>query len=205
MRKGALPDPRDRRRHPACRLRPAALQKPIHAFGAAGWARFAQALAAADGGDASAFAAPLVASTRDTNFAGLAVNCSDYANLIRTRADLTSATMLAGALAPHTQGAGEAWPALIGCMRRPVPPLNLPHRARVHGAPPILLVNATHDPSTPYRWAYDLLQQNPNAVLLTRDGDGHTSSFLRPSHTNDAIARYLITRRTPRPGTTYPD
>jgi acetyl esterase/lipase len=43
---------------------------------------------------------------------------------------------------------GERWPE---------PVANPPHRARIHGAPPILLVNATHDPSTPYPWAHDLL------------------------------------------------
>ena len=35
-------------------------------------------------------------------------------------------------------------------------------------------------------------------------GDGHTSSWLGPhSRTNTAIADYLITRRTPAPGTRY--
>jgi hypothetical protein len=71
--------------------------------------------------------------------------------------------------------------------------------------PPILLASSTHDPSTPYRWAHNLLHQIRGAVLLTRDGDGHTSSWLHPSRTSDAIARYLITRRTPPPSTVYPD
>jgi hypothetical protein len=42
-------------------------------------------------------------------------------------------------------------------------------------------------------------------VLLTREGDGHTSSLLHPSRTNDAIADYLITRTTPSPNTVLPD
>jgi hypothetical protein len=50
-----------------------------------------------------------------------------------------------------------------------------------------------------------LLHQIPGAVLLTRDGDGHTSSWLHPSRTSDATARYLITRRTPPPNTVYRD
>jgi hypothetical protein len=41
-------------------------------------------------------------------------------------------------------------------------------------------------------------------VLLTREGDGHTSSWLGPrSRTNAAIANYLITRATPPPNTVY--
>jgi hypothetical protein len=181
------------------------VKSPIPVFGLPGWTGFAQALAAAEAGDASAFATPLVTSPRDGTFAGLAVNCIDFPPLIGGFDDLVAATLLARALAPHTQGAGEAWPALIRCMHWPVPPANQPHHARIHGAPPILLANATHDPSTPYRWAHDLADQIPGAVPLTRDGDGHTSSWLHPSHTSDAIAHYLITRRTPNPNTVYPD
>jgi pimeloyl-ACP methyl ester carboxylesterase len=178
---------------------------PIPAFGHAGWNGFAQALAAAEAGDATAFATPLVTSPRDGTFAGLAVNCVDYPPLIAGFQDLLAATMLARALAPRTQGAGEAWPALVGCMHWPAAPANPPHPARIQGAPPILLVNATHDPSTPYRWAHNVLHQIPGAVLLTRDGDGHTSSLLHPGRTSDAVARYLVTRRTPAPNTVYPD
>jgi hypothetical protein len=42
-------------------------------------------------------------------------------------------------------------------------------------------------------------------VLLTREGDGHTSSWLQNSRTSDAIAHYLITGETPPPNTVYPD
>jgi len=180
-------------------------KSPISAFGAPGWNGFAQALAALASGDASAFAKPLVTSPRDGTFGGLAVNCVDFPPLIGGYDDLVSTSLLARTLAPRTQGASEAWPALIGCMRWPAPLANPPHRARIHGAPPILLANATHDPSTPYRWAQNLLQQIPRAVLLTRDGDGHTSSLLHPSRTSDAIAHYLITRRTPHRNTVLPD
>jgi pimeloyl-ACP methyl ester carboxylesterase len=181
-------------------------KNPIPALGIPGWNGLAEALAAAEAGDASAFATPLATSPQEDGlFAGLAVQCVDYPDFITSFDDLTAAALLGGALAPHTMGAGEAWPVLIGCMRWPEPVANPPHRARIHGAPPILLVNATHDPSTPYRWAHDLLHQIPGAVLLTRDGDGHTSSFLQPSRTNDAIARYLITGQAPPPNTVYPN
>ena len=176
---------------------------PIPGFGHPGWNGLAQALAAAETGDAGALATPLATSPRDGMFAGLAVNCIDYPRLIRDHDDFTATTLLARALAPHTRGAGEAWPALIGCMRWPASLPNPPHRVRVHGAPPILLVNSTHDPSTPYRWAHHVLRQIPSAVLLTRDGDGHTSALLHPGRTSDAITRYLLTRTTPPPNTVY--
>jgi TAP-like protein len=171
---------------------------------APGWAGLAEALAAAEGGDASAFAAPRKTSPADSDFAGLAVDCIDYPPVIGGFADLAAASRLARRLAPHTRGAGEAWLALIGCMGWPEPVANPPHRPRIHGAPPILLVSATHDPSTPYVWARHVARQIPRAVLVTRLGDGHTSSLLRHSRTNDAIARYLVTLRTPR-RTVLPD
>ena len=180
-------------------------KSPVPAFGVPGWNGFAQALAALEAGDAGAFARSLVTGPRDGTFAGLAVICLDYPPLIRNFRDLRAAALLASVLAPHTRGAGEAWTALTGCIHWPARPANPPHRARIHGAPPILLASSTHDPSTPYRWAHNLLHQIPGAVLLTRDGDGHTSSLLHPSRTSDAIARYLITRKTPPPNTVYPD
>ena len=83
-------------------------------------------------------------------------------------------------------------------MRWPVPVANLPHSIMVRGAPPILLVGSTHDPETNYVWAHELRNQMPSAVLLTRDGDGHTSSFLQGSRTSDAIAHYPSPDRHPR-------
>jgi pimeloyl-ACP methyl ester carboxylesterase len=181
-------------------------KQPIPAIGQPGWNGLAEALAAAEAGDASGFAMPLATGPQEDGlFGGLAVDCVDYPDFLSTFDDLTAAELLGRALAPHTMGAGEAWPVLIGCMRWPEPLANPPHGARIHGAPPILLVNATHDPSTPYRWAHHLLGEIPGAVLLTRDGDGHTSSFLQPSRTNDAIARYLVTGRPPAPNTVYTD
>jgi pimeloyl-ACP methyl ester carboxylesterase len=178
---------------------------PVPALRIPGWNGLATALAAAEAGDASAFSPELATSQQSPSFAGLAVDCIDLPRMISTYDDVVAATLLGRALAPHTQAAGEGWPALLGCMRWPVPLVNPPHRATIRGAPPILLVSSTHDPSTPYRWAHDLLGQIPGAVLLTRDGDGHTSSLLHGSRTNDAVADYLVTRRPPPPNTILPD
>jgi pimeloyl-ACP methyl ester carboxylesterase len=43
------------------------------------------------------------------------------------------------------------------------------------GAPPILVISATRDPSTLYEWGVDLAKQLDSGVLITRKGDGHTS------------------------------
>jgi len=77
---------------------------------------------------------------------------------------------------------------------------------KVHGAPPILLVSATHDPSTPIVGARRMARQIPGSVLLTRNGDGHTSSWLGArSDTASAIVDYLVTRKLPSRGTHLPD
>ncbi len=167
------------------------------------WTDFANALAQAEQGDASAFSTGLAANP--TDLAGLAINCADYPPEIRTYEDFVAKTLLGRVVAPHTQGASEAWLGILACMRWPVPVANLPHSIMVRGAPPILLVGSTHDPETNYVWAHELRNQMPSAVLLTRDGDGHTSSFLQGSRTSDAIAHYLITGQTPPRNTVYPD
>jgi pimeloyl-ACP methyl ester carboxylesterase len=182
------------------------VKNPIPAIGLPGWKGFAADLAQAERGDASAFSSHLATSPRDDPFAGLAVNCVDYPRTITTYQDFVAMARRGRAIAPHTQGASEAWLGVAGCMRWPVPLANPPHRPRIRGAPPILLVSATHDPSTSYVWARRALRQIPGAVLLTRNGDGHTSSWLGPhSPTNNAIVDYLITRKTPPPNRVYPN
>jgi pimeloyl-ACP methyl ester carboxylesterase len=180
-------------------------KQPIPAIGTPGWNGFASALASAEAGDASFFSKTRIADPHNGNFGGLAVNCIDYPPLVTSFSDVLGAEMLGSALAPHTGGAGEAWTALSGCMRWPEGLANPPHRARIRGRTRILLASSTHDPSTPYRWAHNVLNQIPGAVLLTRDGDGHTSSWLHPSRTSDAIAAYLITGGRPPPNTVLPD
>lgn len=67
------------------------------------------------------------------------------------------------------------------CVGWPLPPSNPPHylnQTATQMTPTILLVNSEHDPSTSYVWALGLKEQLPNSVLVTRDGDGHTSYFL---------------------------
>jgi len=179
-------------------------RKPIPLIGTPGWAALGEALAQADQGDASAFATPQATEARSDPFPGLAVNCVDFARVADTYEDYTALVDLGRRVAPHTQGASEAWLAVLGCMRWPVPQANPQRVPKIHGAPRIVLVSATHDPSTSYVWARRVARQIPSAVLLVRDGDGHTSSWLGPrSRTNSAIANYLITRRTPPRGTRY--
>jgi pimeloyl-ACP methyl ester carboxylesterase len=180
--------------------------KPLPALGLPGWAGLAEALAQAERGDASAFAAQLATDPRSDPLPGLAVNCLDFPREVSSYADYKAMAARGRRIAPHTQGAGEAWIGILGCLRWPAPNANPPHRAHIQGAPSMLLVSATHDPSTPYVAARRAARQIPSAVLLTRDGDGHTSSWLgASSDTASAIADYLVTGKRPHRGTHLPD
>jgi hypothetical protein len=75
----------------------------------------------------------------------------------------------------------------------------------VRGAPPILLVSSTHDTETPCPWAHEMHDHIAGSVLLTRDGESHTSSWHSGGRTRDAITDHLITGQPPPPNTVYPD
>ncbi|MFE6052679.1 alpha/beta hydrolase [Kitasatospora sp. NPDC056446] len=60
-----------------------------------------------------------------------------------------------------------------------------PHVIKSTATAPIVVVGTTGDPATPYAWAEKLAAELGNAVLLTREGEGHTgygaSSCIRSS------------------------
>jgi pimeloyl-ACP methyl ester carboxylesterase len=67
-------------------------------------------------------------------------------------------------------------------------------------ANPVLVVGNLFDPATPYHGAQTVNALLPNSALLTVHGWGHTSLFLSAC-ADEAIARYLVDRQTPAPGT----
>jgi pimeloyl-ACP methyl ester carboxylesterase len=73
------------------------------------------------------------------------------------------------------------------------------------GAPPILVVGGTRDPATPYEWSAALAAQLPGGVLLTRDGDGHTSFLGGNDCISAAVVDYLVDLKLPAAGTICPD
>jgi pimeloyl-ACP methyl ester carboxylesterase len=180
---------------------------PIPDLGFPGWPGTAEDLARASDGDASAFSQPLAKTSDDGVFAGTIIACMEFPAESRTFTELQSKMLLGRTITPRVLGLSQTWTLVAGCIGWPVPASNPPKRLAVRDAPPILLVNSTHDPSDNYIWAHGVLAQLPsNAVLLTRDGDGHSSYFLRPnSQTVAAMERYLITGETPAPNTVLPD
>jgi pimeloyl-ACP methyl ester carboxylesterase len=183
-------------------------KSPIPIIADDGWNGLALALKQAEAGDASALAsaAATAPSGSPLNGSAIAIECLDWPTPIRTPADLRHYQRLGRTVAPRMGGASQSWTILTGCAGWPAPVVNPPRPLDVRHAPRILITNATHDPSTAYPWALSLHRHLPSSVLVTREGDGHTTYLTRiPSRTRDAIDRYLVTTRTPPAGTVYPD
>ncbi|AIY19650.2 alpha/beta fold hydrolase [Pimelobacter simplex] len=68
------------------------------------------------------------------------------------------------------------------------------------GAAPIVVLGTTRDPATPYKEAVAMAQQLESAVLVTREGDGHTAYNKGNSCIDDAVHAYLIEGTVPRDG-----
>jgi pimeloyl-ACP methyl ester carboxylesterase len=64
-----------------------------------------------------------------------------------------------------------------------------------------LIVNTTHDPSTPMQNAERMAELLPGSVLLRVNGYGHTSLLNTSTCANDLISAYLIDEVLPAPGT----
>ena len=88
----------------------------------------------------------------------------------------------------------------LQCAYWPVKPQNAQGALTVAGAPPILLVGGTNDPATPYSEAQSVNRQIDGSVLLTRQGNGHTS-YDASSCAHSAEDAYLIALTLPAQGT----
>jgi pimeloyl-ACP methyl ester carboxylesterase len=72
----------------------------------------------------------------------------------------------------------------------------VPHNRAV-GAPPLLVIGTTRDPATPLRWAVALAGQLSSAVLVTRDGDGHTGYHSDNTCVDTTVEDYLVDGTVP--------
>lgn len=158
------------------------------------WAALSRALKGALSGDAAPFAMPPLGAPQDGMSNLLAIACLDYVSQIHSYQDMRDRIAAAKEWAPHLQGASETW-QVNRCIGWPVAPTNPPRRLDVRGVP-TLVVHATHDPSTAYPWAHGLASQIEGSVVLTREGDGHTS-YYTSACARQAIDAYLIRPQTP--------
>jgi pimeloyl-ACP methyl ester carboxylesterase len=77
------------------------------------------------------------------------------------------------------------------CRNWPVPPVPAPASFDA-STPPIVVVGTTLDPATPYAWSQALVAQLSNAVLVTRNGDGHTGYNKGNACVDSAVDAYLL-------------
>ena len=133
----------------------------------------------------------------EINGASLATSCldsevpadiSEYDNL---GPELAKASPLFGLWAQY---------GALQCAVWPVGPKNQAVRITINNTAPILLVGATNDPATPYEDAVAVADEIPGSVLLTREGNGHTSYF-DSQCIQDAEDAYLIDLSLPSTGT----
>ena len=91
----------------------------------------------------------------------------------------------------------------LQCAYWPVKPKNPTGPLPINGAPPILLVGGTNDPATPYAEAQAVNRLIDGSILLTRNGNGHTSYDSSPC-AHAAEDAYLIDLTVPAAGTVCP-
>ena len=163
------------------------------------WPLLAQALAEAMNGNATLLSTPLATSDTDALFPALGIACLDWFHNATSVSDLLYKQTMAATVAPLTRGASQTYEIQSACLGWPadvVDPQHYLDQTALALAPLILLVNALHDPETGYVWAEGLREQMPSAVLLTRNGSGHTSYPLGGA-TTAAIDAYLVNGTLP--------
>lgn len=143
-----------------------------------GWAGLAQALNEAMNGNATLLSSPLASDETDPLFPYIAVGCADWTHSAKSVSDIQYKRQMAINIAPFTQGISQSYLTQVACLGWPAEvadPPQLLDPKQMAKAPPVLMVNSLHDPETSYVWAEGLRNQIPSAVLLTRNGSGHTS------------------------------
>jgi pimeloyl-ACP methyl ester carboxylesterase len=196
----ATSDP-DGRRLNQTRFDAAVLQQLY--LGRSGWTGLAEALAAADDGDAAqllAGADAFVGRTDDGSDDHVlesfwAVTCLDgpVVEGVDAAADLEAQALEAaprmGAFIVNNSLPCSVWP---------VPPVAPAGQLTAAGAPPILVIGTTLDPATPLAQARALAGALQRGRLLVAEGEQHTSFNNGNDCVDSVVTRYLVDRIAPR-------
>ncbi len=129
------------------------------------------------------------------------VFCSDWHLPVRDYQEYASLVAMMNRTAPDLP---YLLPVHMAAACLGAPTVNPQHRLDAHGAPPILVSNALHDPATGYPWAVSVARQlGRSGVLLTYEGHGHGSVTSGPCM-QDAVDSYLTDLEVPPRGTSCP-
>lgn len=133
---------------------------------------------------------------RDNSLEALyAVNCLDHDDGVpssqvgRYVAKFEKASPTFGAVFAYGLSACANWPVHTGRTGAAI---------EAKGAAPIMVVGTTRDPATPLVWAESLADQLDSAVLVKRDGDGHTGYQAGNACVDDAVEAYLVEGKVPK-------
>jgi pimeloyl-ACP methyl ester carboxylesterase len=127
--------------------------------------------------------------TDNSSEAIFAINCLDDPSSVGF--GQVAAELPAFEEASPTFGSIFAW-SLTSCRGSTGTSTEEPIEIRGEGAAPILVVGTTRDPATPMKWAEALASQLESAVLLRRDGDGHTAYNSGNECIDTAVESYLL-------------
>jgi pimeloyl-ACP methyl ester carboxylesterase len=163
------------------------------------WNALTSALAKASAGDGSGFVGGSYVGYPESAYA--AVSCMDFPGEFRGYADVRTRLALAKAVAPRVGAAVEGWVMAAACSGWPIPPSNPWKPTPIADAPPMLIMNNTHDPATPLAGAVSLQRQIRGSRLLVSDTYGHTSWFNSECARSHAT-KYFLTGKLPARGTT---
>ncbi|KAI0467806.1 TAP-like protein-domain-containing protein [Xylaria cf. heliscus] len=133
-------------------------------------------------------------------YAGTAIGCQDWAHASTGLADVVEKQNLGAVFSPLVLGACQSYKLQTQCLGWPAPLSNPPAPVTYKGKLELLMVNSLYDPSTSYTWALGLHSEIKNAVLLTRNGSGHTS-YLIGGDASKLTNAYLLNLTLPQPGT----
>lgn len=169
------------------------------------WPALAVALTQSAQGNATLLSNVIATTETYGGWAFLNIACQDWLHESSSVSDVVAKNRMSTALFPHTKGASESYYAQVHCLGWPAPTSNPQHmlEKKALKAPPMLLVNALHDPETSIMWATGVHKQFPKSVLLTRIGAGHTS-YLGGSfegETRKTEEKFLLTGELPAQGT----
>ncbi len=126
-----------------------------------------------------------------------AVNCLD--DPTSSTVEEIEASVPAYTEASPTFGRLFAW-FQFTCTDWPVESSYEPLEIRAEGAAPIVVIGTTRDPATPYEWSVALAEQLESGVLVSRDGDGHTSFGAGNACVDAAIDAFFLDGTVPDDG-----
>jgi pimeloyl-ACP methyl ester carboxylesterase len=164
-------------------------------FTQSGWAYLADALKKGQSGDGTAFA-----SIYDFyQGAQRTIACLDKPVFISSWADYQPILSLS-AQSPHLAANVQTFQVTSGCVNWGAPALSTPviQTASINGSK-MLLVTATHDPSTPASWAEAVQNRLPGSALIYREGDGHLS-YKYSQCIQNFVDDFLFTTKLPANG-----